>query len=95
MTLRHLAATTTALALSRCGPARFAPLEGHPALARELAAQKARETAPRLAFAEGNLERSATTRSSADAARMKEEAAAIRAGRMPERYQRALFNGSV
>lgn len=34
------------------------------------------------------LERSAASRAPGDAARVRKEAAAIRAGRMPERYQR-------
>jgi hypothetical protein len=41
------------------------------------------------------LERSAGSRSPADAARMRKEAASIRAGFMPETYQRALFEGGV
>lgn len=41
------------------------------------------------------LERSAASRPPSDAERMRKEAAAIRAGRMPERYQRALFEGSL
>jgi hypothetical protein len=41
------------------------------------------------------LERSAASRPSPDGERMRKEAAAIRAGRMPERYQRALFDGQL
>jgi hypothetical protein len=77
-------------------PAPTSPIDSRPypvPLERKLL-NSMLKSGERIAIAE-YLERSAESRSPASAERMRKEAASIRAGFMPETYQRALFEGGV